>query len=80
MLVLHRGGSPMEVGPGGWFGWSGLLVQQVICFHACPLMLGCPCFVFIDELDALVATRSGGGSESRVSERVISQFLTEMDF
>ncbi len=38
-----------------------------------------PCIVFFDELDALVPTRGGGDSDSHVSERVISQFLTEMD-
>lgn len=39
-----------------------------------------PCVVFFDELDA-VAPRRGGGSESDsyVTERVISQMLTEMD-
>lgn len=39
-----------------------------------------PCVVFFDELDA-VAPRRGGGSEgdSHVTERVISQMLTEMD-
>lgn len=38
-----------------------------------------PCIVFFDELDALVPTRSGGGMDERVSERVVSQFLAEMD-
>jgi transitional endoplasmic reticulum ATPase len=38
-----------------------------------------PCIVFFDEIDALVPVRSAGGSESRVAERVISQFLTELD-
>ncbi|MBI2863118.1 MAG: CDC48 family AAA ATPase [Chloroflexi bacterium] len=38
-----------------------------------------PCIVFFDEIDALLPTRGGGGSESHVSERVVSQFLTEMD-
>jgi transitional endoplasmic reticulum ATPase len=39
-----------------------------------------PCVVFFDELDA-VAPRRGGGSEgdSHVTERVISQMLTELD-
>lgn len=39
-----------------------------------------PCIVFFDELDA-VAPRRGGGSDgdSHVTERVISQMLTEMD-
>ena len=38
-----------------------------------------PCIVFFDEIDALVPTRGGGEGDSRVGERVISQFLTEMD-
>jgi transitional endoplasmic reticulum ATPase len=38
-----------------------------------------PCIVFFDEIDALVPTRGAGGSDSHVTERVISQFLTELD-
>ncbi len=38
-----------------------------------------PCIIFFDEVDALIPRRSGGGGESHVSERVVSQFLTEMD-
>ncbi|MCF7668221.1 MAG: CDC48 family AAA ATPase [Verrucomicrobia bacterium] len=38
-----------------------------------------PCIVFFDEIDALVPGRGCGGSDSRVIERVISQFLTELD-
>jgi transitional endoplasmic reticulum ATPase len=38
-----------------------------------------PCIVFFDEIDALVPIRSSGGSDSHVTERVISQFLTELD-
>jgi transitional endoplasmic reticulum ATPase len=37
-----------------------------------------PCVVFFDELDALLPTR-GAGSDSHVTERVVSQFLAEMD-
>jgi len=37
-----------------------------------------PCILFFDELDAVVPIRSGGDT-SHVTERVISQFLTEMD-
>ena len=36
-----------------------------------------PCIVFFDEIDALSASRGGGGS--RVGERVLAQLLTEMD-
>ncbi len=38
-----------------------------------------PCIVFFDEIDALVPVRSAGSSDSHVAERVISQFLTELD-
>ena len=38
-----------------------------------------PCIIFFDELDALVPRRGGEGDSSRVTERVVSQFLTEMD-
>ncbi|MFQ5804481.1 MAG: CDC48 family AAA ATPase [Candidatus Methylomirabilales bacterium] len=37
-----------------------------------------PCIIFFDEIDSLTPARGGAG-ESGVSERVISQFLTEMD-
>ncbi len=38
-----------------------------------------PCIVFFDEIDALAPVRGSGGSDSNVSQRVISQLLTEMD-
>jgi transitional endoplasmic reticulum ATPase len=38
-----------------------------------------PCIIFFDEIDALVPTRGSGGSDSGVTERVIGQFLAEMD-
>jgi transitional endoplasmic reticulum ATPase len=38
-----------------------------------------PCIVFFDEIDALAPTRSSGAADSNVSQRVISQLLTEMD-
>jgi transitional endoplasmic reticulum ATPase len=37
-----------------------------------------PCIVFFDEIDAIAPTR-GVGSDSHVTERVISQLLTELD-
>ena len=37
-----------------------------------------PCIVFFDEIDAIAPTR-GLGSDSHVTERVISQLLTELD-
>ena len=38
-----------------------------------------PCILFFDEIDALAPVRGGGVSDAHVSERVISQFLTELD-
>jgi len=37
-----------------------------------------PCIVFLDELDALAPVRGAGG-DSHVTERVVSQLLTELD-
>lgn len=41
--------------------------------HAAPTIL------FLDEIDSLLPKRGSSSSDSHVSERVISQFLTEMD-
>jgi len=38
-----------------------------------------PCIVFFDELDSLAPRRDTGGGDSHVTERVVSQFLTQMD-
>lgn len=38
-----------------------------------------PTILFFDEIDALVPRRGSAGTEAHVAERVISQFLTEMD-
>jgi transitional endoplasmic reticulum ATPase len=38
-----------------------------------------PCIVFFDEIDALAPHRGAGASDSHVAQRVVSQFLTEMD-
>ena len=38
-----------------------------------------PCIVFFDEIDALTPVRGAGTGDSHVIERVVSQFLTEMD-
>lgn len=38
-----------------------------------------PCILFFDELDAIAPKRGSGGSDSHVTERVISQLLTELD-
>jgi transitional endoplasmic reticulum ATPase len=38
-----------------------------------------PCIIFFDEIDALVPARNSGGSDAHVAERVLSQFLAELD-
>jgi len=38
-----------------------------------------PCIIFFDEIDSLIPARSGGSTDSHVSERVLSQFLAELD-
>lgn len=46
-----------------------------------------PCVIFFDEIDALCPKRGGGGADggdgggggNGVSERVVNQFLTELD-
>ena len=38
-----------------------------------------PCIIFLDETEALLPARGVGGGDSHVSERVLSQFLAELD-
>ena len=38
-----------------------------------------PCIIFLDEIDALVPSRSSSSSDSHVTDRVVSQLLTEID-
>jgi len=38
-----------------------------------------PCIIFFDEIDSVAPTRGSSMGDSHVTERVISQFLTEMD-
>lgn len=38
-----------------------------------------PCVIFMDEIDSIAPERGKGGSDNGVTERVISQMLTEMD-
>jgi len=38
-----------------------------------------PCILFFDEIDSLVPSRGLGGGDSQATERVISQFLSELD-
>jgi transitional endoplasmic reticulum ATPase len=38
-----------------------------------------PCIIFLDEVDAIAPSRGSGSSDSNVTERVVSQILTEID-
>ena len=38
-----------------------------------------PCVIFFDELDAVAPRRGGSEGDGHVTERVISQMLTELD-
>jgi transitional endoplasmic reticulum ATPase len=38
-----------------------------------------PCIIFFDEIDALIPVRGSASSDSHVTERVLSQFLAELD-
>lgn len=38
-----------------------------------------PCIIFLDEVDAIAPSRSSGSSDSHVTERIVSQLLTEID-
>jgi transitional endoplasmic reticulum ATPase len=57
-----------------WVGESEKAVREVFR----KARQAAPCVVFFDELDA-VAPRRGSGGDAHVTERVISQMLTEMD-
>jgi transitional endoplasmic reticulum ATPase len=58
-----------------WVGESERAVREV--FHKAKQ--AAPCIIFIDELDSLVPARGGSFGDSHVTERVISQILTELD-
>ncbi|NQT30588.1 MAG: AAA family ATPase, partial [Candidatus Saganbacteria bacterium] len=57
-----------------WIGESEKGIREVFK----KAKMASPCIVFFDELDSLTPIRGGGGG-SQVTDRVISQFLTEMD-
>jgi transitional endoplasmic reticulum ATPase len=57
-----------------WVGESERGVREV--FH--KARQAAPCIVFFDEIEALAPHRGGGG-DSQVTERVVSQLLTELD-
>ena len=63
------------------FGAVDKEVEQNVCscgVFADFLKIESPCIIFFDEIDAIAPVR-GGSADSHVTERVISQLLTELD-
>ena len=58
-----------------WVGESEKAIREVFR----KAKLAAPCIIFFDELDSIAAKRGSSGTESGVTERVISQLLTELD-
>lgn len=58
-----------------WVGESEKAIREVFR----KARQAAPCIIFLDELDSIAPIRSTMGSDSRVTERVISQILTELD-
>ena len=57
-----------------WVGESERAVREIFR----KARAAAPALIFFDEIDSVVPAR-GSGSDSMVTERVVSQFLTEMD-
>ncbi|HUI01054.1 MAG TPA: CDC48 family AAA ATPase [Nitrososphaerales archaeon] len=58
-----------------WVGESEKGVREVFR----KARAAAPCVVFFDELDAIAPRRSAAEGDNQVTERVVSQLLTEMD-
>ena len=58
-----------------WVGESEKAIREVFR----KARMSAPAIVFFDEIDALVPRRGAGYADSGVTERVISQLLTEID-
>jgi transitional endoplasmic reticulum ATPase len=58
-----------------WVGESEKAVREVFR----KAKLASPCIIFFDELDSIAPRRGSTGTDSGVTERVISQLLTELD-
>jgi len=58
-----------------WVGESEKGIREVFR----KARLAAPSILFFDEIDAVVPVRGPGDADARVTEKVISQFLTEMD-
>ena len=58
-----------------WVGESEKAVRETFR----KARLAAPCVIFIDEIDAVVPVRGSGVGDAQVTERVVSQLLTELD-
>ena len=58
-----------------WVGESERAVREVFR----KARMAAPCVIFFDEFDSIAPVRGGGYGDSHVTERVISQLLTELD-
>jgi transitional endoplasmic reticulum ATPase len=58
-----------------WVGESEKAIREVFR----RARQAAPAVVFFDEIDAIAPARGSGAGDSHVTERVISQFLTEID-
>jgi len=58
-----------------WVGESEKGVREVFR----KARAAAPCVIFFDEIDAIAPRRKSGDNDSQVTERVVSQLLTEMD-
>ncbi len=58
-----------------WVGESEKMLREVFK----KAKQASPCIIFFDEIDALSGERNAEGADSGVSQRVMSQLLTEMD-
>ncbi|MDI9608945.1 MAG: CDC48 family AAA ATPase [Candidatus Verstraetearchaeota archaeon] len=58
-----------------WVGESERAIREVFR----KARTAAPVVIFFDEIDSIAPMRGGGSSDSMVTERVISQLLTEMD-
>jgi transitional endoplasmic reticulum ATPase len=58
-----------------WVGESEKAVREIFR----KARQAAPCVVFIDEIDAIAPMRGSGLGDSHVTERIVSQLLTELD-
>ena len=58
-----------------WVGESERAIREIFR----KARQAAPCIIFFDEIDALAPVRGLGYGDSMVTERVVSQFLTELD-